>query len=316
VLALITLMLGKVTRSQIVTVLILGVVAVVVGGVAFALVEHVDIGTGLYWAVTTATTVGYGDVVPHNAAGRIVAVAVMLTAIPLFGGAFALLAAAATAARLDKYLHMEHHLPAGHFVVLLGMHPTVPLVARQLHAAGIPVVVAADVEKGVLPSFVHHVPGPPTDEKTVRATEPARARAVLLVAPDDSEMLVTAVLLRHVAPDVPAVAVAQSSMVAHALTDLGVGRTISTEELLGQTLAKSLEAPHAADVLLRMLDGEGYRMEEVAVAEEMIGSTLRAVRDKVDGLLLGIVRDGKVTLGVRENPVLQDGDHLVRLAAE
>jgi len=316
VLALITLMLGKVTRSQIVTVLILGVLAVVFGGVAFAVVEHVNVGTGLYWAVTTATTVGYGDVVPHNASGRVVAVAVMLTAIPLFGAAFALLAAAATAARLDKYLHMQHHLPPGRYVVLLGMHPTVPLVARQLHLAGTPVVIAADVDPGVLPSFVHHVPGSPTDEQTVRATEPARARAVLLVAPDDSEMLVTAVLLRHVAPDVPAVAVAQSSMVARALTDLGVGRTISTEDLLGQTLAKSLEAPHAADVLLRMLDGDGYRMEEVPVAAELVGTTLREARDRVDGLVLGIVHDGRVSLGVRENPVLQVGDTMVRLTAE
>lgn len=315
-LALITLLLGKVTRSQIVTVLILGVLAVVGGGIAFDFVEHVGLGTGLYWAVTTATTVGYGDVVPHNSAGRIVAVAVMMTAIPLFGAAFALLAAAATAARLDKYLHMQHHLPPGRYVVLLGMHPTVSLVAHQLHRAGTPVVVAADVDQGVLPSFVHHVPGSPTDEATVRATEPGRARAVLLVATDDSEMLVTAVLLRHVAPDVPAVAVAQSSMVARALSDLGIGRTISTEELLGQTLAKSLEAPHAGDVLLRMLDGDGYRMEEIPVSEDLIGSTVRDARDRVSGLVLGVVHDGRVSLGIHENPVLQAGDALVRLTSD
>lgn len=315
-LTLITLLMGKASRSQILVVLGLGILAVVGGGIVFGVVEHVSIWTGLYWSVTTATTVGYGDVVPHNGAGRIVAVAVMLTAIPLLGATFALFAAAATATRLNRFLHMEHHLPPGRYVVLLGMHPTIPLVSQQLKDAGYLVVVAADVESSALPSHVHHVPGAPTDEQTVRATRPQDAEAVLLIAPDDGEMLVSAVVLRHVAPDVPAVAVAQSTKVANALADLGIERTISTEALLGHTLAKSLEAPHAADVLLRLIDGDGYRMEEIPVTAEQVGSTLRSVRSSVGGLLLGVIHDGRVTLGIREDPILREGDHLVRVAAE
>jgi voltage-gated potassium channel len=316
VLTVITLLLGKVTRSQVIAVAAIGVVSVVVGGVVFAIVDHRSIGIGLYWAVTTATTVGYGDVVPENAAGRVVAVAVMLTAIPAFGAAFALFAAAMTATRLNKLLHMEHHLPPGRYVVLLGIHPTVPLVARQLRDAGYLVVLAADVESSTIPKHVHHVPGSPTDEEVVRSTKPADAEAVLIVGPDDGEMLVTAVVLRHVAPDVPVVAVTQSTMVAHALVDLGIERTISTEELVGHTLAKSLETPHAAQVLLRLIDGDGYKLEELPVDPSFIGTPLRTVRGAIDGLLLGVVRDGTVTLGIRENPVLMAGDKLVRVAAE
>lgn len=40
---------------------------------------------GLWWAVTTITTVGYGDRFPVTAAGRGVAVVVMITGIALFG---------------------------------------------------------------------------------------------------------------------------------------------------------------------------------------------------------------------------------------
>ena len=39
----------------------------------------------LWWATTTITTVGYGDVYPITAAGRGVAVALMLTGISIFG---------------------------------------------------------------------------------------------------------------------------------------------------------------------------------------------------------------------------------------
>jgi voltage-gated potassium channel len=40
-----------------------------------------DIGEGLWWAIQTVTTVGYGDVVPTDALGRLVASLVMLTGI-------------------------------------------------------------------------------------------------------------------------------------------------------------------------------------------------------------------------------------------
>jgi Ion channel len=76
--------------------------AVIAGGAwLFSAIEHLPVGDGFYWAVETGTTVGYGDVTPHNAAGRVVAVVVMLLAIPLFGAVFAML----TAAHVHKRVH-------------------------------------------------------------------------------------------------------------------------------------------------------------------------------------------------------------------
>jgi voltage-gated potassium channel len=43
--------------------------------------EFPDIGVGMWWAVTTVTTVGYGDVVPHTVAGRIIAAGLMFVGI-------------------------------------------------------------------------------------------------------------------------------------------------------------------------------------------------------------------------------------------
>ena len=43
--------------------------------------EFPSLGTGLWWAVQTVTTVGYGDHVPANVIGRFVAAVVMLLGI-------------------------------------------------------------------------------------------------------------------------------------------------------------------------------------------------------------------------------------------
>lgn len=39
--------------------------------------EDLDFGTAIYWAATTATSTGYGDISPRTDAGRIVAVVLM-----------------------------------------------------------------------------------------------------------------------------------------------------------------------------------------------------------------------------------------------
>ena len=43
--------------------------------------EYPSIGLGVWWALQTVTTVGYGDAVPTNVVGRILAAVVMLEGI-------------------------------------------------------------------------------------------------------------------------------------------------------------------------------------------------------------------------------------------
>jgi voltage-gated potassium channel len=53
-------------------------------GLLVRVVDHENypsVGAGLWWAVQTVTTVGYGDSVPMNLAGRLVAALVMLLGI-------------------------------------------------------------------------------------------------------------------------------------------------------------------------------------------------------------------------------------------
>ena len=59
-------------------------VVVVAGGVFMRLLDHGEysnVWVGMWWALQTVTTVGYGDVTPKNPSGRIVAILVMLQGI-------------------------------------------------------------------------------------------------------------------------------------------------------------------------------------------------------------------------------------------
>lgn len=67
------------------SVIVTATAAVVVGGgVLMRILDHKEYGSiwvGMWWALQTVTTVGYGDVTPHRAIGRIVASFVMLEGI-------------------------------------------------------------------------------------------------------------------------------------------------------------------------------------------------------------------------------------------
>jgi voltage-gated potassium channel len=73
----------------------------IAGGILVRLVdrqEYPTIGKGLWFALQTVTTVGYGDATPARTSGRIVATVLMLTAI----GFLAVITASVTAALVES----------------------------------------------------------------------------------------------------------------------------------------------------------------------------------------------------------------------
>jgi voltage-gated potassium channel len=66
------------------TIVIALVTAVVLGGVLIRLLdskEYPNFGRAMWFTLQTVTTVGYGDVTPESAVGRVIAAVVMLTGI-------------------------------------------------------------------------------------------------------------------------------------------------------------------------------------------------------------------------------------------
>ena len=60
------------------------VAVVIAAGVLISLVdgdEYPNVGVGMWWALQTITTVGYGDVTPSDLEGRLVAAVVMLQGV-------------------------------------------------------------------------------------------------------------------------------------------------------------------------------------------------------------------------------------------
>lgn len=298
-------------RRHIVILLATAAGCVLIGGTAFAGTQGLPFSSGLYWAVTTATTVGYGDVTPHNGAGRVIASLVMLTTIPLLASVFAVATGGAAVAGVRRLLAMHDHFPTTKYRLVIGMNPAVPAILDELLRAGVSVVLLADVDPASLPAGIHLVRGDPTDELAVKAAKPAGAEQALITGKSDGEVLISAVLTRKQAPDLVILALVNSASVREALLDLGVQQVMSSHKLIASTLAKSLEAPHAAEMLAQLVESGAHRIGEIDADAVLVGKRLSAVRQERVGLVLGLVQQGRFTLGIGADPVVQHGDRLL-----
>jgi voltage-gated potassium channel len=298
-------------RRHVAVLLAVTVAIVLVGGELFALSQKLPFTTGLYWAITTATTVGYGDVTPHNAVGRVLASVVMLTTIPLLAAVFALVTGATAVAGIRRILTMQSAFPEGRYRLVVGMNPVVPAILEELSAVGIPVVLAADVDPETVHGDAHLVRGDPTDEATIRSARPQGAEQALITGASDGAVLVSAVLLRKQAPDLTITALTDSPSVREALIDLGVQQAVSGQQLVARALASSLETPHAGEMLGQLVGPGRHVLAEVGADGDTIGRPLSAVRSERAGLVLGLVHDDQFSLGIGDDPTVREGDRLL-----
>jgi voltage-gated potassium channel len=96
-------------RRAVGIIIVATVLITVAGGITIRLVDQKDfssIGQGMWWAVQTVTTVGYGDVVPHSSVGRAIGSVVMLTGI-----AFIALVTASVTAMLIEQARQRQEAP-------------------------------------------------------------------------------------------------------------------------------------------------------------------------------------------------------------
>lgn len=304
----------KIRSNRVLTLILFVAACMLIGAAVFSATDKVGFGTGLYWAVTTATTVGYGDVIPHNGASQLVAALVMLTTIPAAGAIFSFLAGASALSAFRRLLGMDVKLPDGAYTVIFGEHPAVGRIATDLVRDGDQVLVVASEKPDHLPPEAVFLQGDTDSEITIKQAHLERAKNALIANTADADVLLTAIAVHALAPDLEVFALSESVNVSQALKDLGMDHTISTNRLVGHTVAKHLQTPAAGDLMLKLVNSSSFTMQERAIADHEIGHPLSELRAIPGVLVMGLNRQGRAELGVEQDVVCQEGDRLLLFA--
>jgi len=182
---------------------------VLLGAVGFSILEEHPLQDSCWWAVVTVTTVGYGDLFPQTAGGRLVGVGLMVLGIGLLGGFTAGLATQIIEYRSKRDRGVKQLRERGH-VLVCGWHETRIELVKNILAdrRPRPIVVIADLPETPFDredvGFVHGE----VDENTLELANVREAEAAVILGNQtiedvhgrDAKTLITALMVKECNP--------------------------------------------------------------------------------------------------------------------
>ena len=270
---------------------------VLLGGVSLYLVERDNPGVdglkdGIWWALVTLTTVGYGDIAPQTALGRVVGGALMVLGmfmLALFAGIVGNTLLQAVLGIREEQYRMSSVL---NHIVVCGYEPSSQLLLdvlkEEVDTQQREVLIFAPGERpGALPPEFSWVSGDPTKEGELGKAHLDRASAVILVASRivppqqaDAATILTAFTIRrfltrdedarvrteplHVVAEIM-----DHENVDHART-AGIDEVIETTHLGFSLLSHAVVQKGTADLMSRVV-GAGFHSVYVGRLPEGMG---------------------------------------------
>ena len=296
---------------------------VLLGGTSMWLVERFDnpgvqsLGDGMWWALVTITTVGFGDIAPVTGLGRGIAGVLMVSGmfmLALFAGivGHSLLNAVLTI-REDQFrmsTNVNHIVVCGYDA---GSRMLLDTLLEDVDIGRHDIVIFDDDERPPdLPGAFTWVRGDPTKESELHKVRITHARAVIVVGARDrppaeadaSTILTLFTIRRWVRDNVPSKRVRRLYIVAEILDAENVdhARTAGADEVIETTrmgfslLAHAVSQPGTAEVLGDVVRTGAHSLYVGRIPEEYelpqaYGELIAGLRRQHGILVLG-VRDG------------------------
>lgn len=296
-------------------------IAVIVGGVSLYVVESGvnpkvnSVADGIWWALVTITTVGFGDISPVTTAGRVVGGVLMvagLFTIALFAGIIGHTLLRAVLTIREEQFRMSNYVD---HVIICGYGPRAHMlldaIRKEVNVSATDVVIFAEGDRPaeVDPEYIW-ISGDPTKASELDKTRIAQAKAVILVgarnmSPQqaDAVTILTAFTIRghldkkhlenpRLSPVYIAAEILDSENVEHALT-AGADEVIETNRLGFSMLSHAVAVPGAAAVMSAVVSSGASNI--------YVGKVPRRVVTPISfgELSKAIKEDGALAIGVR-----------------
>lgn len=327
---------------------VLGLQAVL-GGISLYLVERgrnegvQSLGDGLWWAIVTLTTVGFGDITPATELGRVIGAALMvggMFTLALFAGIVghsllhAILTMREEQFRMGSYF--DHIVVCGYSE---GTHLLLDALGKELDLEKTRVVLFADRERPhELPPKFHWVRGDSTKESELDKVRLTHASTIILagergVPPQqaDATTILRAFTIRKYIGQQPDTAkrrrplyivgeILDSENVGHARR-AGVDEVIETHRVGFSMITHAILFPGTADVMSRVVSAGRHSVYVARLPQELgdeprFGDLAAHIETAFPALVLG-VRDpatGESLLDPPKDLRVSKGSHVVYLA--
>ena len=252
----------------------------------------------IYFTMISATTTGYGDIVPVTERARLFD-ALIVTPIRIFfililaGTAYTFVIKQTWSRWLMRMIqkNLRNH------ILIAGFGVSNDKAMEELLSGGVSPkrIVVIDKDQQAIDRAsecgVAVLLGDASRDETLQAAHVERASALLVSAGRDDSAILIVLTARKLAPDINISVTIRESDNEDIAKQAGADTVINPVSFAGLLLASSLEGPHRAEYLADLATSEGRVMlrERVIEADE-IGRSLREV---CTGQAVRLIRDGQ-----------------------
>ncbi|WBL14282.1 potassium channel family protein [Sutcliffiella sp. NC1] len=281
---------------------------------------------GVWWAIVTTATLGYGDFVPVSITGRIIAIVLILIGTGFVTTYFVMLATNTVKiqnAILEgkvKYQGQDH-------IVIIGWNERVRETLEQLkEIVNKPMsIVLIDESLKELPiqdTPIHFIKGNSTFDHVLLEANIPKAKIVIITADQSKEeaqadmnTIITLLSVKGLNPNVYAIVEILTSAQLKNADRAGADEIIQTNMLSSYVIINSVMSNGMSNTLLKLLDQlKGSKLTFVDVKEEYLYKTYQELLNELlvqNQLVIGIKRRGETIVNPPLLTEIKEHDRLL-----
>ena len=309
-------------RERVFALILAVILLILLGGLGFYLTEPAEgpflhrLGQGLWWAIVTMTTVGYGDVVPQTLGGRLVGVGLMVGGVVTISLVTATVASIFIGRKFRQERGLEAIKSTNHLLILGWLYDGVALLDHLVHSlpATVPLVLVNQLPPEQLENlrgrFSHHefayVWGDFSREDILLKANAAGAlRAIILGgrregetgAQADQRTLLTALTLKSLNPKISILAELHSTENRAYLERAGVDEILIRGQYDSSLMARAVTAPGLFHIFTGLLSGDVQNLWPVEIPARFHGRPLKEftayLKEAHQALVIAIYSEGR-----------------------
>ena len=241
--------------TNILAILAYGIIGSFLLGKGFSPEIH-DFSTACYFAVSSLSTVGYGDIVPVTPETRWFVVTLLVVGLSVFASTIASVLGPTISKQLDRLFNPKEKLmePKNH-ILLVGKGAIASNTAAELQRRGIDFVQIVPVKTDAAPAVHQIIEGDATSEEILKRGGIMHARMVIAAREDDSENAFIVLAVKEMNPGVPVLAVASSAISLRRLKLARADMVFSPAAVGSRLLADLVEGNQILPEFRDLLDG-------------------------------------------------------------